>query len=289
MTGNYLYYNMAAALILISVAVGWTTYYWRKQMKAQRELDSARLRVALFKADVSKEHTEAEAKNNHDIISGVLAEVQALQEGIDSLLQLLTTTDMSPGQQEYNLACTMIKQKSLLLAQLLTVSLELMTYESRKKLDANERIAVNDFCHDVFESCLDGLKEGIETEMETSLDDDYTLRTDTDTLRRILRNLLMNSVSNTRKGSIKLTIGENKKKRLLHFSVRDTAPAIPPELRDKVFKWLPKDNMHQMLMTLRVRACRLMVRLLGGTIYIDSGYDKGVSVEFTVAMPQKNA
>ena len=289
MTGNYLYYNLAAALIMITLAAGWATYYWRLRMKAQRKLDKERLSVDLFKANVARESVAKEARNNHDMMSGVLAEVKHLQEGIDSLLQLLTSTDMTPGREEYNLTCAMIKQKSLLLEQLLSVALELMQYENRKKVDANENIVVNDFCHDVFESCLYGLNEGVETEMETSLDDDYTLKTDTDTLRRILQNLLMNSVSNTRKGSIKLKIGEDKKKRQLLFSVRDTAPAIPPQLQGKIFNRFPKDNMHQMLMTLRVRASKLMVKLLGGTMYIDFGYEKGVSVVFTVAMPQKNA
>ena len=285
MMETYMYYNMVAALTLIAVAAGVATYYWRKRMAVQQEQDEARMKVELFRAGQAKEHMMAEARNNQDMMTGVLAEVRSLQEGIGSLLQLLTDLEMTPGQREWELACTMIKKKSLLLSQLLTVSLELMSYEDNKKLETKDMVRVNDFCHDVFEGCLFYLNEGVDTEIETALDDDYTLTTNAETLKRILQNLLLNSMSNTCKGCIKLAIGEIKKKRMLIFTVRDTAPAIPPEYQGRIFNWLPKNNLHQMLMTLRVRACKLMVKLLGGTLYIDSGYEHGVSIDFTVAMP----
>ena len=289
MAGMYLYYFTAAALIVAIAAAGWTAWYWRKRMEAQQEADKARLRAETLRTDVKSKSAMRELVNNIDMLSSVLEEVQALQEGIDSLVGLITTPGITVGTDEQEAAFNMIKQKSLMLAQILTVTIELMFYENRPEIKKTDRIAVNAFCYDVFVNSLGNMKQGVETRLETSLDDDFMLDTNMDTLKRILHNLLFNSLINTREGSVVLKVAENKEKGVLMFSVRDTAPAIPARLRDKVFDMMPKGNLHLMLMTLRVRACKLMVRQLGGTLYIDTGCDDGVMIDFTVATSGKDA
>ena len=244
--------------------------------------DNARLSAELIKADLARRQAAAQARNSQEVMTAVLSEVQSLQEGIDNLLVLLTIPDLSPGQKEWDIAHKMIKEKSRLLGDILTVTLELQFYEKLKSLEQNDQVAVNGFCHNVFDHCLNLVQEGVDVRFETSLDDDYIVHTDKETLKRLVRNLLVNSMSNTSEGSITLSVYEDEKKGLLQFAVHDTAPAIPPELRDQIFKWMPKGNLHQMLMTLRVRTCKLMARLLGGTFYIDSTEGTGVTAVFSI-------
>lgn len=284
MTSIYMYYNVAAAIVLIGGAVWATAFYWRKRIAAQRKVDKNKHSSDLFREQVANERAKAAARNNQDVMSHVLKEVQALQEGIDSLLVLLTTTDITPGQEEWNLTCGLIKKKSALLADVLTVTFEMMYYENQPCIERNEQIVVNKFCHDVFEDCLGLLAEGVETRFETALDDDCVVRTDIDTLRRLLRNLLLNAVLTTREGSITLKVGRDESKHQLVFAVSDTGPAIPPEFQEKIFKRLPNINIHQLVLTLRVRTSKLMARLLGGTLYIDSYIEKGNTVVFTIAI-----
>lgn len=283
-TDVFFYYNVVAAIVLIGGAVWATAFYWRKRIAAQRKVDKNKHSSDLFREQVANERAKAAARNNQDVMSHVLREVQALQKGIDSLLVLLTTSDIVPGQEEWDLACQLIKQKSMLLADVLTVAFEMMYYENLPCIERNEQIVVNEFCHDVFEGCLDMLAEGVETRFETALDDDYVVRTDIDTLRRVLRNLLLNAVLTTREGSIALKVGRDESKQQLVFAVSDTGPAIPPEFKEKIFKRLPNINIHQLLLTLRVRTGKLMARLLGGTLYIDSYIEKGNTVVFTIAI-----
>ena len=284
MTNVFFYYNLAAALILVGGAVWATAFYWRKRIAAQRKVDKNKHSSDLFREQVANERAKAAARNNQDVMSHVLREVQALQKGIDSLLVLLTTSDIVPGQEEWDLACQLIKQKSMLLADVLTVAFEMMYYENLPCIERNEQIVVNEFCHDVFEGCLDMLAEGVETRFETALDDDYVVRTHIATLRRVLRNLLLNAVLTTREGSITLKVERDESKHQLVFAVTDTGPAIPPEFKEKIFKRLPNINIHQLLLTLRVRTGKLMARLLGGTLYIDSYIEKGNTVVFTIAI-----
>ena len=257
----------------------------RKKMKKDLELlkeDHARLSAELIKADLARRQVAAKAQNTQDVMTAVLSEVQSLQEGIDNLLVLLTMPDIAPGQKEWDIAHRMIKEKSRLLGDILTVTLELQFYEQLKSLEQNDQVAVNGFCHNVFGSCMNQVPEDIDLRFETSLEDDYIVHTNKETLKQLVRNLLVNSMSNTSEGSITLSVYEDEKKGLLQFAVHDTAPAIPAELQDQIFKWMPKGNLHQMLMTLRVRSCRLMARLLGGTFYIDSHEDTGVSAVFSI-------
>ena len=284
MTSIYMYYNLAAAIVLIGVAAVGATVYWRKRIAAQRKEDKNKHSSDLFREQVANERVKAAARNNQDVMSHVLREVQALQKGIDSLLVLLTTSDIVPGQEEWDLACQLIKQKSMLLADVLTVTFEMMYYENQPCIERNEQIVVNEFCHDVFEGCLDMLAEGVETRFETALDDDCMVRTHIATLRRVLRNLLLNAVLTTREGSITLKVERDESKQQLVFAVTDTGPAIPPEFKEKIFKRLPNINIHQLLLTLRVRTGKLMARLLGGTLYIDSYIEKGNTVVFTIAV-----
>ena len=284
-----MYYSTAAALILTAVVAGLTTWYWRRRMKAQLQEEKARLKAEALRTDVKSKSAMKKRVNNIDMLRSVLEGVQALQEGIDSLVGLISTHGITLGHDEREAAFNMIKQKSLMLAEILTVTIELMFYENRPEIKKTDRIAVNAFCYDVFVNSLGNMKQGVETRLETSLDDDFMLDTHKDTLKRILHNLLFNSLINTREGSVVLKVAENREKGVLMFSVRDTAPAIPARLRDKVFNMMPKGNLHLMLMTLRVRACKLMVRQLGGTLYIDTGCDDGVMIDFTVATSGKDA
>ena len=284
MTNVFFYYNLAAALILVGGAVWATTCYWRKRTAWQRQIDSQRLSLELFRADVARESALKTCKNNRDVMSHVLREVQAVQEGINSLLVLLTTSDIVPGQEEWDLTCGLIKKKSALLADVLTVAFEMMYYENRQSIGRNDQIVVNEFCHDVFEGCLDMLAEGVETRFETALDDDCVVRTDIDTLRRLLRNLLLNAVDNTRQGTVTLKLSSDESKQQLVFAVTDTGPAIPPEFKEKIFKRLPNINIHQLLLTLRVRTGKLMAHLLGGTLFFDSYMEKSNTVVFTITV-----
>lgn len=277
-----MYYNIAAALILVSVAAGLAALYWRKRIIAQRAEDDARLSAEQRKAAVVRKQVTDKAQNSLDVMSSVLVEVQSLQEGIDNLLVLLTMSQLTPGQEEWNLALRMIKEKSKLLGDILTVTLELQFYEKLRVLDQDDQVAVNGFCHNVFDLCMGLVPKGVDLHFETSLDDNYIVQTNKETLTRLVRNLLVNSMSNTSEGSITLAVYENKKKGQLMFAVSDTAPAIPEDLRDQIFKWMPRGNLHQMLMTLRVRSCKIMARLLGGTFYIESDEEKGVSAVFSI-------
>ena len=264
---------------IVAVAV---TIYWRRRNEVQRKEEEARFSADLFREQVASERAAKTAMMTQNLMSHVLAEVQSLQEGIDSLLLLLTTTDMAPGQQEWQTACSMVRRKSTLLADVLTVTLEMMYYEKQKRLEMNERIALNDFCHDVFESCLPHMKEGVEPLLETGLPDDYTVSTNADTLKRILRNLLRNAMDNTRQGHISLTVAEDKGK--VVFAVSDTASGIPHEIGKRIFRQLPNVDIHQLMLTLRVRTSKLMARLLGGGLYIDSDPDEGVTVVFSIKL-----
>lgn len=259
----YLIYTLLAVLGMIGAVAVAATIYWQQHNRAQRKKDEARFSADLFREQVDRERAVKKTKRHRDMMNQVLAEVQTLQEGIDSLLQLLTTAEITPGQQEWDTACHMVNEKSIQLADVLTVAMEMMYYEQQKRLERNDDIAVNDFCHDVFESCLPHLKEGVDPRLETSLPDDYIIRTDADTLKRILRNLLLNAMSNTSKDHISLAVAEDKAK--VVFTVSDTKPCR-----------------NQLLHSLRVRTSKLMARMLGGALYMDYNQDGAAIVVFTI-------
>ena len=106
-------------------------------------------------------------------------------------------------------------------------------------------------------------------------------------IRQVLFNLLANAVGFAPAGS---TVSLNAERRpdALVFSVTDTGPGIPPEMKDRVFDWFEthSNGSRHRGAGLGLSIVRSFVELHGGKVTLDSTVGQGTTVECTFPLEQ---
>jgi signal transduction histidine kinase len=114
-----------------------------------------------------------------------------------------------------------------------------------------------------------------------------TFTADERRLRQILFNLLSNAVGFSPAGET-ITLTAERHPDNVEFSVTDRGPGIPPEDKEKVFKWFetdPRGSEHRGP-GLGLSLVRSFVELHGGTVTIDSVPGQGTTVTCVFPAPQ---
>ncbi len=300
MTGTTIVLQTAVILLFIALSILVTAIYWRRTLKkhrysSQTKMDMMRMgldvqmkdiqdkaRVEQLKSRLTIDKALKTAKDRADFMHDVLQEIQKIQEGFDSSLHLLVNAGVVPGRQEWTLICNLMQEKSSILSQLVNGCLEVMCYDRLEEVDKTDEVIVNEFCQLVFDGCITELHDGVETNLETCLPDDYVIRTNLECLTKVLRYLLLNSMIFTNRGSITIGVSEPSQRNVLTFTVRDTGSGIPEEVRPVMFNQLQNDEAVQMILGMRFLLCRKLVKLLGGNIFLDSSDKNGTTIVFSI-------
>ena len=163
-------------------------------------------------------------------------------------------------------------------------TLKIMIYEDMKEIERKDHVLVNSFCQDVFESCQHYMSGNVDLRVETHLDDDEKVLTNMKLLQQVLIGLLRSSLQFTHEGEIVLKVSyfHEKDKKGLVFSVCDTGLGIPDTARDVAFEQMQDTDISIKIVVVRLRLCRALVRLLGGTISIDPLYTPGTRIYFNI-------
>lgn len=257
--------NVLAALIIIIMAIAFTSVYWclkidhefkiQKRLKKQLEalhLDRMKDRVALAKQAKT-------LKSKLDFYYHVLYEVH---------------------QEKWNMVYSQFDERTLLLREMVDSTLKLMSYEDMKEVERADHVLVNRFCQDVFDNCHQYLKGEVDVRMETELDDEETICTNMKCLQTVLTNMLLCAMQFTHEGEIVLEVKRRcqKKKNYLRFAVKDTGAGIPEDVKDVVFDKITGTNIDTKIIGVRLRLCKAITKLLDGSIYLDPSHENGTSV-----------
>lgn len=155
---------------------------------------------------------------------------------------------------------------------------ELSHYELVERVDRRGKVLVNLTCQQLLNSFEKQVAKGVELLFETSLPDDYIIHTNEECLGKILRHLMDNAVRHTTEGVVSLSVTDDGKRENITFSVTDTGAGIPEKYRKTVFEELPEMGYDLKITGLSLMIARVLVRLLGGVIYIDPHYQEGTRV-----------
>ena len=133
---------------------------------------------------------------------------------------------------------------------------------------------------------LDNIKQTsadirFETEL-TSLE----IETDQGRLQQMLVNLLVNATKFTKEGSITLALRLDEQG-FAEFSVTDTGCGIPLERQSTIFGRFEKLNEGVQGAGLGLSICKLIIKRLGGEIWVDSGYTAGARFVFIHPLKQE--
>ena len=133
---------------------------------------------------------------------------------------------------------------------------------------------------------LDNIKQtSADIRFETELAS-LEIETDQGRLQQMLVNLLVNATKFTKEGSITLALRLDEKG-FAEFSVTDTGCGIPLERQSTIFGRFEKLNEGVQGTGLGLSICKLIIKRLGGEIWVDSGYTAGARFVFIHPLKQE--
>ena len=236
----------------------------------------------------SKELAEASSIAKEQFLSTMSHEIRTPMNAVIGMTQLLMNKEPKEDQVEYLNA---IKYSADNLLGLINNILDFSKIESGKITLENNDFDITDLVQKIknifkYQSEEKGLKFSIHLDHEV----DQYLKGDTVRLNQILTNLVGNALKFTEFGRVEILISKvatAAQKINILFEIRDTGIGIDPEKADKIFERFTQANSDTTRKYggtgLGLTITKLLVELLGGTIYLESQVNRGSS--FFVELP----
>lgn len=263
-------------IIILSLAV----FYWVVFLS---EKVGKRLLHSKNELQKAKSMAEESIRNKSLFLSNMSHEIKTPLNALVGFSEVLTT----PGIDEATrVQCNdVIQLNSELLLKLINDVVDISCLDV-----ANMKFSIT--THEVVTLCrnvvkmLDNIKQTsadirFETEL-TSLE----IETDQGRLQQMLVNLLVNATKFTKEGSITLALRLDEQG-FAEFSVTDTGCGIPLERQSTIFGRFEKLNEGVQGTGLGLSICKLIIKRLGGEIWVDSGYTAGARFVFIHPLKQE--
>lgn len=237
-----------------------------------------------------REEAEQASRAKSEFLANMSHEIRTPMNAIIGMSELII--EESRGRKMYDFACD-IKTASLNLLGIINDILDLSKVESGKL----ELVEDGYYLQVLIEEVTNMIKivaaeHGIRLMWEVDGTIPHKLYGDVGRIRQILINILNNAVKFTRDGYVKLSVSqqENDGEQLwLIFRVEDTGIGIKEEDLIKIFEEFQqvdtKKNRKVEGTGLGLTISKRLVKLMKGTILVDSVYGKGTV--FTIKIPQK--
>lgn len=203
-------------------------------------------------------------------------EIRTPLNAIVGFSNILASTDEAEEKEEY---INIIESNNVLLLQLISDILDLSKIESNTLDFVNTEVDVNVLLRELQQSMQLRASENVQVVFEKTVPECYVL-TPKSRLMQVITNLVTNAIKFTKEGFIRFgySIDENK---MLRFYVSDTGTGIAKEQQSRVFERFVKLNNFVPGSGLGLSICQMIVRYLGGNIWLESEEGKGSTFWFT--------
>ena len=261
--------GLTAALALMSLLIFALFYIVQSRRKHMKELQKAYRRA-----------TESE-KMKAAFIQNVSHEVRTPLNIISGFSQVMADPELTDSVEERQHMSEMMQKSAHQITSLIDEIIGLSLIESTEKMRREDTPCINRLLNDFQRDYQDLAKKGVSVKVDTTLADDFTIKTNENMLRRILACLLDNAVKYTDKGSI--TIKATQDTDQLQLVVTDTGYGIPVEEAERIFDRFVKLNNFKEGIGLGLPLSRRLAEQLGGKLELDTTYTDGA--QFIVTLP----
>lgn len=238
-------------------------------------------RIELLKA-----RDMAQKANNMktDFIKNMSYEVSTPLKAINEYCQLIVDCADASNRKYLERFTSLVELNSELLNTIVNDVLHISEIDSSSVPVHNRSTDLRALCTMVLDGVRHRVAQGVALQFDTA-SPAISLFTDPQRLHQILLNLLTNAAKFTSKGSITLGYSVDEANEKVIFTVTDTGIGIKPDKREAIFERFVKLDKETQGAGLGLTISRLLARILGGDVYLDSSYNKGS--RFVLVLPKK--
>ncbi|MDE6556096.1 MAG: HAMP domain-containing histidine kinase, partial [Duncaniella sp.] len=219
-----------------------------------------------------------------DFIKNLSYEIRIPLQAINEYSRLIADC-ADPGTKEYLRNFTdLIEHNSELLTTIINDVIHLSELESDTMNVQRQLVSLRVLCRTVVETLRSRVKNpDLKIRLASNLPD-IQINSDQSRVQQILLNLLINAVKFTPKGTITLGYKVDEDKNEVNFYVEDTGIGINPENKEKIFERFVKLDSNTQGAGLGLTISRMLARLLGGDLSLDTSYLGGA--RFVLSLPR---
>jgi len=252
--------------------------------KSNKDLRDEREKLEKSHKELLKARDMAQRANNlkSDFIKNMSYEVNAPLKAINEYSRLIVDCSDSSKRKYVERFASLVELNCELLTTIVEDVLHISEIDSRSMPIHNRSTDLTSLCTMVIDGVRHRLNPGVALHFDSS-SPAISLFTDPRRVHQILLNLLTNAAKFTPSGSITLSYKEDNDK--IIFSVTDTGIGINPDKKDLIFERFVKLDKQTQGTGLGLSISRLIARLLGGDVELDTSYTKGA--RFILTLPKK--
>ncbi len=232
----------------------------------------------------AKEKAEESDRLKSAFLANISHEIRTPMNGILGFSELLKEPHLSGEEQQEYIA--LIQQSGERMLNLINDLIDISRIEAGETLLQVSETHINKQLQDLHAFFrLQTEKKGLMLVCRPGLPDTKdTIETDETKLIQVMTNLIQNALKFTHEGQIEF--GYRKNQDMLEFYVSDTGIGIPAEQKDNVFdRFRQLDNSltrNHEGSGLGLCISKAYIEMLGGSIWVESGSDKGSKFVFTL-------
>lgn len=215
-------------------------------------------------------------------IQNVSHEVRTPLNIISGFSQIIADPELTRNAEERQHMAQMMQKNTHQITALIDEMLELSISESSDDAIKDDVIEVNDMLRDLLQENQNLVNKNTQLLFESTLSDDFTMKSNVMMLRRAIGVLIDNAIKNTEEGSITLKVSAFGIQ--LNFAVEDTGSGIPVEEAEHIFERFVKLDTFKEGLGLGLTLCRTLVERLGGVVMFDKTF-KGPGSRFVITLP----
>ena len=262
-------YALLSAIFLLTLLLGLSIYIVRSRKRHLQELTKAYNKA--LESD----------KMKTAFIQNVSHEVRTPLNIITGFAQVISDPQLDANPDERSHIALMMQRSTRQVTMLIDEVLGLSLIDSTEQWPKDDLWRVNDQLRTMLEEYRNLTGDGVTLQLDTTLPDDLTLRTNANMLRRLMSCLLDNAVKYTTAGHI--TVRARQTDSTLELQVEDTGCGIPANQAEHIFERFVKLDDFKEGLGLGLSLCRKLAEQLGGQTKLDTTYTDGA--RFIVTLP----
>ena len=266
-------------IILLFVAIGLmiSRYFVRRRYQRKMEKQNKKLEIALNEVKKSD-------RMKGIFIQQISHEIRTPLNIINGYIQIIANPEMELEEKERASLMKEINQNTIAITDIIDDLLEMSQKESKERYRKDDKILVNALCRHIIEEAETNNTAHLNLCMRSNLPENFTIQSNEEGIKRILRQLLNNAIKFTSQGHIELSVSEstNDSADNIQFAVTDTGIGIPVNQHEKVFERFYKIDSFKQGLGIGLPMSRNIAVRLGGTLTIDKKYRDGTRMILSI-------